>query len=176
MWLWREPRTSDDYGNRRWGPYSLRSSTTAVMLFCSLSVRLFHHSPNSLVYSTSWIIGLCIHLRNIVNGVVVHTVLSGTSVTDPADRMQPAWRPLLAGNLRIVDEKVPADALRDPRSGGLDGIPGQVSAARGRLHLRVTKQFPDHCETLTERQCAGCKGCAEVVNMPARYWPVRSTP
>ena len=60
--------------------------------------------------------------------------------------------------------EIPADAPRDSGGGGLDRIPCQVRISGGRLHLRVTKQLPDHREALAQRKRPGSIRMPEVVN------------
>ena len=51
-----------------------------------------------------------------------------------------------------VGRQVPADAPSDPGSGVLDRVPGEMRVPRGRLHLRMTKQLPDHREAFAQSQ------------------------
>ena len=59
--------------------------------------------------------------------------------------------------------QVPTNAPGYPRRGVLNGFPRQVCIPRGRLHLRVTKQLPDHREALTQRQRPRSIRVAEIV-------------
>ena len=43
-----------------------------------------------------------------------------------------------------------ANGPGNPRRGVLDGIPGKVRVTGGRLHLGVTKEFPDDGEALAQ--------------------------
>ena len=60
--------------------------------------------------------------------------------------------------------EIPADAPGDPRCGVLNGIPRQASVPRGRLHLRVTEQLPDHGEALAQGQRPRSIRVAKVMN------------
>jgi len=53
----------------------------------------------------------------------------------------------------LAGDEVPADAPGDPRRGVLDRVPREMSVPRGRLHLCVTEQLPDHREALAQGQC-----------------------
>lgn len=53
MWECLEPLIPLLWGNGSCGPRSSRSCTEASTEICSSSVKVFHHSSNSLVYSTS---------------------------------------------------------------------------------------------------------------------------
>ena len=46
----------------------------------------------------------------------------------------------------------------------LDGVAGKMGVPSGRLDLRVSQQFADHGQALAERQRAGSKRVAEVMN------------
>ena len=60
--------------------------------------------------------------------------------------------------------EIPADAPGDPSRGVLDGIPRKMGVPRGRLHLRVTEQLPDHREALAQSQRPRSIRVAKVVN------------
>ena len=48
--------------------------------------------------------------------------------------------------------KVMINAVADSSGGGLHCVSGEVCVARGRLHLRVTEQLPDHRQPFAQRQ------------------------
>ena len=79
-----------------------------------------------------------------------------------------AWERVCSVRSRLVSiwngRQVPADAPGNPRHGVLDRIPRQMGVARGRLHLRMTEQFPDHRQALAQGQRPRGRRVPEVKN------------
>ena len=66
---------------------------------------------------------------------------------------------------RISKSKIGADTPCDPSRGSLDRIPGKVGVASGCLHLRVTKELPDHRQALAQGQRPGSIRVPKIVQL-----------
>ena len=64
----------------------------------------------------------------------------------------------------LVVQKVAPDAPGDPGRSVLDRVPRQVRISRGRLHLGVTEQLPDHREDFAQGQRPRSIRMTKVVN------------
>ena len=82
--------------------------------------------------------------------------------SSPRERTGLRFRP--RGRRILPAQENSPDASRDPRCGVLDRIPGKMSVPRGRLHLRVTEQFPDHREAQPQGQSPAGIRVSEIMN------------
>ena len=110
--------------------------------------------------------------RGVIRLAVTHLsaderlILAGRQRTRGESVAQFAWSLLRGFFDALRGRQVAADAAGDTRGGILDGIPGKVGVPGGRLHLRVTQQFPDHGQAFAQGQRPGSIRMAEVVNSP----------